>query len=379
MKILLVPYQYPNPYNEISANFCQKQAECLAKAGHEVSVLSVIHFTIPNIIKKRKLFFGKIIYNSNNVKTYLLLIPSIPKLLRINLWFLQKSGLLFFKYYLKKEKLPDIIHLHIFFAGNLAIQLSKKYNIPYIVTEHSSNFALNLVKGWQNKLAKNTFSNSKVNIAVSENLANLLSENYNIPFKVIPNVINTDFFAPNSIKKQSKVFTFINVANLKKVKNHSLLINSFCELYKNIKNIKLIIIGEGDEEKTLYQLSQTLNLTNVISFVKNANSSVVKKYLNEADCFVLSSNYETFGVSIVEALSCGLPVISTKCEGAESIITDPKIGLLSNSNVRDYSETMFYVYKNFEKYDSNYIRKFAIENYSYEAIAYKLTTIYESI
>ena len=109
-----------------------------------------------------------------------------------------------------------------------------------------------------------------------------------------------------------------------------------------------------------------------------ATREEILKELQSSNAFVLSSKYETFGVVLIEAMSCGLPVVSTKCGGPESIIINEKLGLLTdNNNSNALANIMLNVYKS--SYDSKYIRESCIENFSQNVVALKIKKVYEDI
>ena len=106
--------------------------------------------------------------------------------------------------------MPDIIHVHTFLAGEIALWIKDKYKIPFVVTEHSTGFARGIFNKRQLQVAKKVFTNSECNIAVSEPFCSLLNDKTKQHFKYIPNVVDTDFFTPLVKKSNTKNFTFIN-------------------------------------------------------------------------------------------------------------------------------------------------------------------------
>tara|TARA_B100000686_G_scaffold299596_1_gene333495 strand:+ start:1198 stop:2319 length:1122 start_codon:yes stop_codon:yes gene_type:complete len=104
-------------------------------------------------------------------------------------------------------------------------------------------------------------------------------------------------------------FTFINIARLEKQKNHVLLLKAFSEL-KN-EYCKLVIVGQGRLLGSLKNLSADLGIREKVQFA--GFQSNIKSYLENADCFVFSSNFEGLGNALIEALNAGLPIISTDC------------------------------------------------------------------
>ena len=95
-----------------------------------------------------------------------------------------------------------------------------------------------------------------------------------------------------------------------------------------------------------------------------------------SNAFVLSSEYETFGVVLVEALALGKPVIATKCGGPESIVT-PEVGyLISKNSEKEMTDALLKLYQNWNKFNSLQIRQYCLENFSEKAVIGELTKIY---
>ena len=120
-------------------------------------------------------------------------------------------------------------------------------------------------------------------------------------------------------------FTYIAVGRLDQGKNHRLLINAFTKIEN--KNTQLLILGEGPLKKTLERQIVTLKLEKRV-FLIGFNSNPYQ-YMTKADAFVLSSNYEGFPNVLIEALACGLPVISTDCKSGPREILAPQYDIHS--------------------------------------------------
>jgi len=377
MHILIIPSWYASSYNSLLGTFFKDQAEALSRFGHKVGVIAIQGVGIRQIIEQKKIDFSNSIYIDNNVLTYRKQFFDIKFksfLDKYRIHYFKKN----FKLYVKENGLPDIIHLHSFFNGEMAIWIKEKYNIPYVVTEHVSSIENDGLNSKLFNLAQKTYLNSKYNISVSENLGLFLKSKFNTNFSYLPNIVNTDFF---TIKKESNFdsFNFINIAHLTKNKNQEMLIYSFFNAFKNQKNIKLTIVGDGSEFETLRKLIEKLGMKNQITLFGKATRKEVKELLHQSDVFVLSSKYETFGVVIIEALSCGLPVISTKCGGPESIIKDEEIGALCDINVDSLSNGLEKIYNHSSNYKKEYIRKIVIDEFSEKAIILRLNEIYEKV
>jgi len=358
--------------------FFKEQAEALAKNGHQVSMIYTSSYSVLEIVKYKKIVLKSSNFTEKDVETYMVEYPYIPKLYtlkdKISLFFFKKK----FTQYIAKNGLPDIVHLHSFVAGKFALWVKEKYDVPYVVTEHFSGFARGLVSKSNMQLANQVFTNSNANIAVSNDFTKLLKDKFNGEFQYIPNIVNIDFFNLAQ-KKNDKIFKFINVAFLDKNKNQNMLIKAFMKAFKNNDYITLTIVGDGMEYNELKELINKLQMKKQIFLYGRANRDEVKKLLQQSDAFVLSSQYETFGVVVVEAMACGLPVITTRCGGPESIVQNERVGVLCDIDEHSLAESMKYLYKNRDKYDNKFIAQYIKENFSEEAVCEQLTKVYERI
>ena len=193
-------------------------------------------------------------------------------------------------------------------------------------------------------------------IALSEGVKADLISRYNIdPEKIfrIYNPISLEsikLLMKDESKEVEKVtldpnnFNIISVGRLTKQKGYDFLINAFIANAEFIRNQKLFILGSGPE---------LLNLQNQIKINSQKENIFLPgsfknpfKVIKNADLFVLSSSWEGFGHVIVEAMACGIPVLSTNCpSGPDEIITDMENGILCEFNsVEELQKKMKYFY-----------------------------------
>jgi L-malate glycosyltransferase len=375
--ILILPTAYPNIYNDHSAIFVQDQAEALVKYGEDVVVLGAIPISFKSIWNLKFFKFGYFKSTRNGVKIKLFLFPSIPKLKYFNNFIRNILNRILLKNHHQNNKI-DLVHVHNATAGNAALWLKSKLNIPYCVTEHSTGYARNIINSKEMKIFKNIYKNSSTNIAVSQEFCILLSNIFDLKFMHIANVVDTQYFKTSVKKNKETKFNFINVGYLDKKKNQLLLIQAFKEAFHNKKDITLDVFGSGPELKNLNKEIKRLKLEGQVVLHGFATREVVLKALQTSDAFVLSSEYETFGVVLIEAMSCGLPVLSTKCGGPESIVINDDLGLLvEKNNVTAFSNGMETIVN--KKYSSQVIREYVIDNFSQAAISNKLKVVYKEI
>jgi len=377
MKVLVVPYSYPNKHYRYRAIFIEDQVKAISKiTENNIYVLGAVPVSLKEVFSKGFSALGRYEINQDNVSGTILFYLAFPKLRKFNRYMRYILNKFLMNKFMKKYGKMDIIHIHNADAGKIAVWIKKIYGIPYCITEHSSSFNQKL-KVSEIKYYQSIYENSSYNIAVSEVFSKTLSNIFQLNFHYIPNVTNTNIFVPKSLKNRDG-FRFINVANLTKNKNQKLLIQSFAKVFSNHLDVKLLIIGQGEEYLNLNREIQRLNVSKQVVLYGSANRKEVVSELQKSDILVLSSNSETFGVVIIEAMSCGLPVLSTKSGGPESIIKNEKLGILVEKNDINLLSSALLSIKE-KEYDKKYIRKYCIEKFSNIMISNKLNNIYEKM
>jgi len=373
MHILILPSWYTTKNNHLSGIFFKEQSEALAKQGINVGCIAINESSPRYIFSRKEFTFDFYDKNINGVNTIGILYPIPNRFKKLRMIVRKKVFSILFKKYIKKYGKPDLVHLHSFSYGNLAIWIKENYHIDYVVTEHSTGFVRKLYSKQELSYAKTVFSNSIYNICVSDEFKILLEKKMNIKFNYIPNSIDTNFFIPKNRAKES--FSFINIGFLDKKKNQNMLIRAFSKAFSQNKDVTLIIVGRGVEYNNLDNLIKELNMQKQIKLYGVANRDEVLELLQNSDAFVLTSAYETFGVVIIEAMSCGLPVVSTKCGGPESIIVNDKLGKLVDINMNALVLGMLEVYN--KRFDSKYIREYVVDNFSDNEVSSKVIQVYK--
>ncbi len=188
----------------------------------------------------------------------------------------------------------------------------------------------------------------------------------------------------NGIKKQkieTNPYNITYIGRLNSVKGVDLLLRA-TKILKEKHNIKISIVGDGEERKTLENLADTLKIDDIVSFYGQQKD--VAPFLDKASIFVYPSIWqEVFGISIVEAMAYGIPCVATDVGGIPEIIEDGSNGFLcekSNSNnLASTIEKVINLIEAGQEYAiSNKARKRA-EEFSIEQTVMNLKNVYESI
>lgn len=378
LHILILPSWYPNNEFDISGSFFREQAIALHKQNTQVGIIYPQFRSLKDIEGVFYKSYGIECYNDCGLRVYkwhtVNFFPKFKHIIKYN-WI--RLGMKLFKSYINKYGKPDLIHVHSLKpAGWLALKISLKYNIPFVLTEHSSSFARDLISDKDLDSLKPVVAKSSCNIAVSERLAQLLS----LQFKAnewiyVPNIVNNSFLNYD-IKTSLRDFTFICICSLNENKSVDLLIRAFALVSQTLPNTKLNIGGDGPERCKLEKLVNSLNLQNKVRFLGKLTREEVKLKIAESSVFVLPSKYETFGVVIIEALALGKPVISTKSGGPESTITDDVGIIVENNSAIDLAKAMIEIFSTYDDYNEDLIREYCRKNFSEQAVISKLQSIY---
>lgn len=376
MKILVLPSWYVNGPKVF---FAKSQSEELFKLNNEVRVIAIEYKSLKKTTFTDILFRNKITKHvENNLIVYRGIYLKLPKFEKLNTYlYTRKIYSVFYKNVLKEFK-PDVIHVHAaMWAGISAFLIYKKYNIPYVITEHRARFVNSLFTKhffakWNFKFLTPVLSNAACIIPVSKLLIPKMKEyikkDSNPKIKVIPNLIDTNFFVPGDGKNpKDKTFRFIMVGYLLPVKGMDVLLNAFAKLYTDKQQIYLTIVGEGKQKDYLLNLNKKLNLEKIVRFTGRLERPELLKELQNSSAFVLSSRAEACAQVALEALSCGLPVVSTDIM-PDDVITKENGILVKTDDVDALHLGMKKMIDNYDAFDKNKIRGFALQNFSHEVV-----------
>lgn len=383
MHVLIIPSWYPAYPGDVSGSFFREQAIALRKLGCEVGV---IYPQLRSLRKWRSIFQGSYSIDMNDdsgVRTYRQHgMNWFPRLQGISQQVWLKAGLALAEKYIRENGCPDIVHAHsIFNAGFVAVAIKDKYGIPFVVTEHSTAYARRLIPADRLNSAIKVARKADELIAVSTEFCQLLGQILNIPrkWRYIPNIVNDAFLQKQVSPTRKDDFKFINIALANKKKGQKNIILAFASKFREHKNVHLLIGGDGPELKTLRQLAISLGVGDRVEFPGRLSRDQVLTQMSQANAFVLSSRYETFGVVVIEALALGLPVIATRCGGPESIVREEDGLLVPVDDVKSLGAAMESIYQNQGRYNPEQIRQACRDRFSEVVIARRLIDLYNDV
>ena len=274
---------------------------------------------------------------------------------------------------IKKEKI-DVVHCQGFLSSVLGFLLFKLTGAPYVVTVQRLESKSNPFKNF-------IYRQAAVCIGASRAIGQYFKEIGCKNIEVIPNGIDLEKFE-NLERKPHAGFVVMTVARLEMVKGIKYLIEAAARSELQRRSYLLIlIIGDGSEKRSLEGLVEKLGLKDKVRFLGEIPNEQIPSYLATADCFVLPSLKEGFGIVILEAQAAGIPVIGTKVGGILDLIKDGQTGILVEpGNSEDISRAISRVYADSE-FSRSLVKNAKIEltKYSWQNIAEKVYSEYDSI
>ena len=276
-----------------------------------------------------------------------------------------------------------MIHAHCTsYGGCLAYYISKRYGIPYLITEHASTMVLVKHSRSQLKFMRDVIQGSSFNLAVSKGFSDLLNSKFdpNNRFEYLPNVLPRSFELRADIEMpESTSFKFLHVSLLTKNKGVDVLIRAFAKEFLGQPLVILEIGGDGAEREALERLARSLGVGSQIRFIGMLDRQKVLKRMLGCNAYVLSSHFETFGVVLIEALSLGKPVIATRCCGPESIVNSHNGLLVDEGSVSEMGEALKSIFENYSYYDPDAIRADCINEFGTRIFLKKIVGLYEHV
>ncbi|MDD5865568.1 MAG: glycosyltransferase [bacterium] len=265
-----------------------------------------------------------------------------------------------------------IVHSHMDkFSGEI-MECAKKRGIPVrIAHSHSikneGGLSFQIVK---NYYGHKIMPNCTDKFTCSEEAGRWLFSCDKNEFTVVKNGIDTEKFAKCDNRDKNR-FTVVNVARFTEQKNHTFLIDAFCELKKLDGSARLILAGEGALQEKIKEKTKRLGLTDSVTFLGDCND--VPRLLSKADAFCMPSLFEGLGIVLIEAQSCGVPCVASDTVPREADITGEVTFLSLADSPKKWAEELL-KYKGREKTDNR--QKIADAGYDIHTTADFLQNFY---
>ncbi len=296
----------------------------LANKGHQV------HFITYSQPVRLSSFHANIFYHEVRVPTYPLFdFPPYETALAstmVDVAINQKLDLLHVHY--------AIPHASAAYTAKKILQKNEGINIPVITTLHGTDITLVGKDSTYKPVVTFSINESDVITAVSENLRDETYKTFEIEkeIEVIHNFVDVNRFSKRPIDAFKKALApngervLMHASNFRKIKRVEDVIKIFAKVNKQIPS-KLMMVGDGPERPMAENLCRELHLCDEIRFV--GKQEQMEEIMVISDLFLLTSDYESFGLSALEAMAAHVPVVSSNAGGLPEINIHGETGYLA--------------------------------------------------
>lgn len=368
ISVLFLCGWFPSKVSPYNGDFIQRHAEAVALM-HDVSVIHII----TDSSQKEQITYT---FNSiNNVNTHIAFIkPTQNPILKL-LLFLKA-----FRVLIKKVSNFQIVHLNeVFPLGVFSLYLKWLKKTPYIISEHWTGYHYPNSKSisiYQKIISKIITKKASYICPVSNDLANSM-RNLGLKgnYKNVPNVVDTNLFIPQ--KNLDDIFTITHISNMNNDhKNIKGLLKVIAKVQEKIEKFRVQIIGENSYQYKDYASKLGIN-NNTIAFYDQITHKEVSEKLKNSNLFILFSNYENLPCVILEAFSCGIPVISTNVGGISEYFPNDFGKLITVNNQEKLTTHIINCYQNKYTFASKeQMHNYAKSLFSKETIASNFSELY---
>jgi L-malate glycosyltransferase len=273
----------------------------------------------------------------------------------------------------------EIIHAHgSILSGTLSYLLSKKLNVPFIITEHQGPFTMTSENFWKRNWTRFIMQKANVVLTVSEHLKQEILNTNIHPKSIIVthNPVDTELF---KLRESSNFKNILFVGRLDNFKGALRCLTAFEKIHDQYPDWLFTIVGDGEDMLAIKQyIENNPALKNKITLKGQLSKANIAKEMQTASFLVFPSRHESFGLVIAEALSCGLPVIVGNLTAPKEFVKDSFGILIPPDDIQAISGAMLHLISNYTTYPSEAIRASIHDNFGFESFEKKLTNIYQS-
>ena len=259
----------------------------------------------------------------------------------------------------------DVIHSHHpFLLGQAAVDKAKKLNVPMVFTfhtryrEYSHYVSLDqeMVKTAIHRWLSDYMRDCHHIIVPSNSIKQMLADEYGVTKQItpLPTGINLAPYraADSQTVRQKRGWgddtVLISIGRLAKEKNWDTLIRAVAKVMQTRDSLRLVLIGEGDERKSLQKLARDLGVSDKVEFTGIVPYEEVPAHLKAANLFCFASVTETQGLVTMEAMAADLPVVAVEATGTNDAVEAGRDGILTENNVDALAQGLAQVIDNQE-------------------------------
>ncbi|PEN14499.1 hypothetical protein CRI94_05600 [Longibacter salinarum] len=400
--VVFLPSWYPTQAVPNRGRYFVDQARCLQEHGHTVGVVYPEHESLRHATPERLWQNRFQITSGREGGVYTVRRHGWNFAWRLpgSIAWRVRSAVNLMQHYVKERGRPDIIHAHsAWWAGSAAVQIGKRFNRRVVITEHHEQFlSPDSLSRRRRAHATRAFREADAVSCVSPALQeSLIASGLTDAASVIPNPIFPGSYPlrpRSSHTDPGATFRFFTLSHLYANKRIGELVHAFARAFPKAGDspaamsrqdtgrptdggVELVIGGEGPARTHIEQTIDRLDVGRRVRLVGALSQLSVIKHMHAAHAFVLPSRRETFGVVLLEALACGLPILATDSGGPSSIITEANGYLVPPGSVADLAAGLRTLHQTAHRFDPAALRRDVVSRFGPDVFAQRTETLYE--
>jgi L-malate glycosyltransferase len=367
MRVMFITPWYPDEARPNSGIFIRAQALALAQTHNVLVIAFKVNYN------QRGLYSCHATRSkSDNLEEYRIEVAqSLPFYNQVNYLLITHN----FAVEKAKAFRPDIIHASIGYPGGLlGWSVARKLSVPFVFTEHTKP-ENNFRSLWHKLTTRFAVQKAAAVMAVGGRLATEMHTQYQTEAIVIPNIVDIEKYegvTPST--KDLWQLGFIGGMNTP-VKGLDILLKA-CSTIGN--PFELHICGAGVLMESYKRLADELGIGSRCIFYGFIHPSQMPTFFSKIHTLICSSRYETFNISLIEAMACGLPVVSTRCGGPEDFVNDRNGILCEPENPETLKDAIIALMTSRARFLPESLRSFAA-NFSSGVVAAKILGVYATV
>ncbi len=380
--VLWLASWYPSRLDSFKGDFIERHAHAVSKYV-QLTVLVILKdealaFNEVEIIKtiEHNLIVYRVYYGKTTSPFWLESFLSVKKYYK-----LQKQ---LYRQIEKEVGKPDIVHVNVAMkAGMLALYLKNKYQIPFVVTEHWTGYhpqskpAIYDNNFFFKKLNKLILQKADLFLPVSNHLGQTVNQHFTaVKYLVVPNVVDVNLFFYTGL--QIPNFRFVHPSLMNYQKNAEAILQACVLLKARGYNFELLMVGKEDDKLKNFAAQNGL-LNEIVFFMPAISYGMVAQEMQQSSALLLFSRFENLPCVVLEALCCGLPVVSSHVGGVAEVIDETNGLLVESENIEELVNALQKMIDNYEFYDKEAIAKRAVKAFNYDKVGSQYVAIYNTI
>lgn len=272
----------------------------------------------------------------------------LPKV-GVGWWLWKRQYVKAYQEYARRYGRPTVIHGHSLLGLIAAEAMHRHSEVPLVYTEVLGAFIEGSVATRLVRQGRKAVRNAAFVCGISPGMVDALQKTFGVPAELIALYVDDAVFSPEP--RQEGPPQFISIGAPAHTKGMDVLIEAMALVVQKLPDCRLILVDDIPEQRELENQLRQLRLEDRVCFVGDMPHDHIPDYIHQSHVLISASRYESLGFTMLEALSCGRPVVATDTSGAQYIVEDGMGEIVPKEDPKKLADAMVQVYLNRSAYD----------------------------